>query len=343
MNRSTFLSTLLVGTVGVAGVLLVLFAWHLPPFASALPTTENAYLRGRVTTLSPQLSGYIREVRVQDFQEVHAGDVIAVIDDRIYQQKLAQAEAGLASAEAAMHVAEQNVRSAEATLGANEAAVVAANLSVATAQSANDRASGLLERGVTTTSATEQAALQLQNALSTQTQAQASRDVQREQIANARAQIASAQAQIDTATAAVELARLDLANTEIHAPSDGHLGQVSVRVGQYVSPGTALVSHVGEDVWLVANFNEGAMNSLSIGQPVKFSVDALAGQTFTGRIEGFSPATASEFSLVSGTNATGNFTKIPQRVPVRITIDPNQPRAESLVPGLSVNVKVQPQ
>ncbi|WP_283179770.1 HlyD family secretion protein [Gemmobacter sp. 24YEA27] len=342
MSRSFFVPTIIAGVIGLAGLLLVLFAWHLPPFAPSAPTTENAYLRGRVTTISPQLSGYIAKVEVQDFQEVREGDVIAVLDDRIYRQKLAQAEAGLAGAKAAMEVAVQNVRSAEAVLKSDAAALASADLAVETARSDNSRTTSLRERGVATEAALEQTELALQKALTAQTQAQATMDVQREQLANAKVQIASAQAQIDNANAAVELTRIDLGNTVIRAPAAGKLGQIAVRVGQYVSPGTALVSHVGQDLWLIANFNESSLNSLAVGQKVRFSVDALHGQVFTGVIESFSPATASEFSLIAGTNATGNFTKIAQRVPVRIRIDPGQARAELLAPGFSVVASVQP-
>lgn len=341
MNRSLILPTLTAAAIGLAGLLLVLFAWHLPPFAPQAPTTENAYLRGRITTIAPQLSGYVREVPVVDFQTVAEGDVIAVIDDRTYRQKLIQAEAVLAGAKAAKVVAEQNVRSAEAVQKSYEAALDAARLTVETARSDDGRTLSLRERGVATDAAAEQTALALQKALSAESQAQATLDVQKETLANAKAQIASAQAQIDSAVAAVELAKLDLANTIVRAPAAGTLGQVSVRVGQYVSTGSALVSHVGDDVWLIANFTEENMGRLQIGQTVRFTVDALAGQAFTGKIEGFSPATASEFSLVGGTNATGNFTKIAQRVPVRISIDPGQPGLDRLAPGLSVVVAVQ--
>ncbi|WP_225028239.1 HlyD family secretion protein [Xinfangfangia pollutisoli] len=340
MNRSHLLPTLIAGIIGLAGVLLVLFAWHLPPFSVTAPTTENAYLRGKITTLAPQLSGYIREVPVVDFQTVSEGDVIAVLDDRIYRQKLAQAEAALASARAARDVAEQNVRSAEAVVRADEAALKAAHLAVTTAQNDAARAQTLTARGVATEAAEEQAALALQKAISAEGQAQAALDAQVEQVANAKAQIAVAHANIASATAAVELARLDLGNTVIRAPAAGQLGQVSVRVGQYVSAGTALVSHVGTDLWVIANFTEGSVSGVVVGQAAEFSVDALQGQSFKGHVESFSPATASEFSLLSGSNATGNFTKIAQRLPVRIAIDPGQPGADLLSPGLSVIVTV---
>lgn len=340
MNRSLILPTIIVGIIGLAGLLLVLFAWHLPPFQPGHPQTENAYLRGKVTTIAPQLSGYVREVAVQDFQTVKAGDVIAVIDDRIYRQKLAQARATLASAEAAMNVAQQNVRSAEANERADQAALQAAQLAVQTSQSGTSRTSRLRERGVATEAASEQALLALQESMSAESKAQAALDVQREQVASNKAQIASAQAQIDTAKASVELAQIDLDNTVIRAPQDGKLGQVAVRVGQYVAAGTAMVSHVGRDVWVIANFNEGNLHGMRVGQVATFTVDAMNHRRFTGKVEAFSPATASEFSLVAGTNATGNFTKIAQRVPVRISIDPGQEMADLLAPGLSVVVDV---
>lgn len=126
MNKTHILPTTIAMAIGISGVLLVLFAWHLPPFRSAEPTTENAYIRGRVTSIAPQLSGYVSEVYVHDFQEVKQGDPIARIDDRIYRQKLAQAQAGLETARAALAVSEQNVRSAEAVRRANEAALASA-------------------------------------------------------------------------------------------------------------------------------------------------------------------------------------------------------------------------
>ncbi len=340
MNRSLLLPTVITGIIGLAGVLLLLFAWHLPPFAPAMPTTENAYLRGNVTTVAPQLSGYLSAVEVTDFRTVEAGDVVARIDDRIYRQKLAQAAATLASARAARLVAEQGVHSAEANVKSGEAALEAARSALATAASESERSRELRARGVTSATASEQVELALQNATAGLAQAQAQLEVQREQVNSARTQIATAQAQIDTASAAVELAQIDLSNTVIHAPGPGKLGQIGARVGQYVTAGTALVSHVGQDLWVIANFKETNLHGLALDQPVSFTVDAMGGRRFTGRVAAFSPATASEFSLIAGTNATGNFTKIPQRVPVRISIDPGQERADRLAPGLSVVVSV---
>lgn len=340
MTKTHILPTLVIAVIGIAGVLLVLFAWHLPPFALAQPTTENAYVRGRVTSVAPQLSGYLSDVDVQDFQRVKQGDLIARIDDRIYRQRLAQAEAGLSAAQAALAVGEQNVRSAEAVRRADEAALSLARAALATAESDYARAQELSERGVSSETAREQAELARRQAAAAVEKAQAQVDIQIQNIESARTQLDARRADIANAQAAVELARIDLANTTIHAPADGRLGQVSARKGQYVTAGTALVPLVGDDIWIVANFPETGVRGMRQGQRVDFTVDALQDRHFTGRIESFSPATASEFSLLAGSNATGNFTKIVQRLPVRISVDPGQEMGEYLAPGLSVVVTV---
>ena len=340
MNKTHILPTVIAAVIGISGLLLVLFAWHLPPFSPSQPTTENAYIRGRVTSLAPQLSGHVSAVLVTDFQEVKEGDIIARIDDRIYRQKLAQAEAGLASAKAALQVARQSVRSAEAVKRANEAALAAAQSALAMAEADNTRAAELSLRGVSSETARDQAGLAMQKALTGVQQAEAQIDVQTQSIESTRAQVSAREADVSSATAAVELARIDLSNTEIRAPASGKLGQVTAHVGQYVGPGTALVSIVEKDVWIIANFTETGLHGMRLDQPVRFTVDALGGQAFTGKVASFSPATASEFSLLAGNNATGNFTKIAQRLPVHISIDPDQPMQQYLAPGLSVVVRV---
>lgn len=340
MKKENLLPTLVALAIGLAGVLLLLYAWHLPPFRAAEPTTENAYIRGKVTTVAPQVSGYVAAVDVTDFQPVKAGDAIARIDDRIARQKLAQADAQLAAARAAMEVAAQSVASAEAVVRADRAGVDSARSALTTARTGWNRAQELRTRGVASQSAAEQSDLALRQAEAAVTQAEAQLDVQREAVKSARAALQSRRADIASAQAAVELARIELDNTVIRAPADGRLGQVAVRVGQYVTPGTALVSHVGRDVWIIANFKETSLTGLLPGEAVRFTVDAMRHRAFAGRVESFSPATASEYSLLAGTNATGNFTKIAQRLPVRISIDPGQQMAEHLRPGMSVVVHV---
>ncbi|MBK4217434.1 HlyD family secretion protein [Paracoccus caeni] len=340
MKKENILPTAIALVIGLAGVLLLLYAWHLPPFQPSEPTTENAYIRGKVTALAPQVTGYVSAVEVEDFQEVAEGDVIARIDDRIARQKLAQAEAQLAAAQAALEVATQSVASAEAVVRADEAGVSSARSALTTARTSWDRSQALRSRGVASQSSADQSELTLQQAEAGVTQAEAQLDVQREAVKSARVALQSRDADIASAQASVELARIDLENTVIRAPQDGHLGQISVHVGQYVTPGTAMTSLVGNEVWIIANFMETSLKGLRPGEVVHFTVDAMQHRAFTGRVEAFSPATASEYSLLAGSNATGNFTKIAQRLPVRISINPNQEMSNYLRPGMSVIVRV---
>ncbi len=147
-------------------------------------------------------------------------------------------------------------------------------------------------------------------------------------------------AAVESARAAVRLAEIDLDNTQIRAPRDGHVGEVGVKLGQYVTPGTQLMAVVPAQVWIVANFKEAQTARMAPGQLAHFHVDALADARLTGHVERLSPATGSEFSVIKQDNATGNFTKIPQRLAVRIAIDADQPIAERLRPGMSVVVNV---
>lgn len=340
MKKENLIPTAIALIIGLAGMLLLLFAWHLPPFQPAHPETENAYIRGMVTTVAPQASGYVSAVEVADFQTIKQGDIIARIDDRIARQKLAQAQAQATAARAATEVAKQSIASAEAAMRANQAAVASAQSALTTAESAWDRASALQTRGVAAQSSTDQSELSLQQARAALQQAEAQLDVQREAIATARVSMQAKEADIASADATVALAQIDLDNTIIRAPSDGHLGQVSVRVGQYVTTGSALVSLIGTDTWVIANFRETNLSGMAEGEAVEITVDALDHRVFSGRVQSFSPATASEYSLLAGANATGNFTKIAQRLPVRISIDPGQQMSEYLRPGMSVVVRV---
>ncbi|SMO74444.1 HlyD family secretion protein [Paracoccus laeviglucosivorans] len=341
MSKSHIIPTIIAVLAGLAGLLIVLYAWHLPPFQTTHPTTENAYVRGRLTTLAPQLSGYVAKVDVHDFDTVTAGQVIAEIDDRQYRQKLAQAQAAQASAEAALKIQEQSVHSAQAQVQSAEAELRATQAARATAESNWNRASALRSRGVTAQSTTDESELSLRQAEAGVVQAESAIAVARESVNGAEVGLAAKRADIASAKAAVELAQIDLSNTVIRAPSDGRLGQVGVRVGQYVTAGTALVSHVSPDVWVIANFKETQLHGIRVGDRATFSVDAMQHREYTGRVEAYSPATASEFSLLSSSNATGNFTKIAQRLPIRISIDPGQEMAEYLEPGLSVVVTVE--
>lgn len=329
---------IIIGTL--LGTSLVLYAWRLPPFTSSVEITDNAYVRGYVTTLSPQVSGYVVDVPVQDYQPVEKGQILARIDDRIYRQKLAQAEAALATQKAALDNSHQQEVAAQARIASSEAAVDSANADLEQAQSQSDRQDSLIRSGVATTSAQEQAHAALDRARAGMAQAKAAVEVSRQDLQTIIVNRGSLEAAVANAQAAVELAKIDLSNTEIRAPREGRLGEVGVRIGQYVAAGTQLMAVVPQDVWIIANFKETQLAGMAVGQPVDIQVDALSRKALRGRIERFSPATGSEFSVIKADNASGNFVKIAQRMGVRIAIDDPQDTASLLTPGMSVVVRI---
>ncbi|MBS9719188.1 HlyD family secretion protein [Tianweitania sp. BSSL-BM11] len=340
---SRYSATIIAVALGVLGVTLVLYAWRLPPFTSSVETTDNAYVRGQVTIVAPQLAGYVREVPVQDYQQVKKGELLVRLDDRIFKQKLEQAKANLAAQEASLANSEQQRRSAEARVRASEAALEGARVSLDIATKNWARIEPLLKNGVVTASEADQSRSAVEQARAADGQAQASLDVSRQDLESTKVARGSLEAAVEGARAAVELAEIDLQNTRITAPEDGRLGEVGARVGQYVSAGTQLVAVVPARRWVVANFKETQLAGMKLGHTVRMTVDALRGTDFTGRIERFAPATGSEFSVLKPDNATGNFTKVAQRLPVRIALDPDQPMTENLAPGMSVVVTIDKQ
>lgn len=333
-------TTIIVLLGGLSGLALVLYAWRLPPFHSSVEMTENAYVRGYLTIMSPQLSGYVAEVPVHDYEEVKAGQLLVRIDDRIYAQKLAQAQATLAAQKASLANSRQQELSAKAGIAASQAQLDSAKAAFNRASASWDRIRPLAEKGISTRSDADQSRAAFEQAEAAVNQAEAGLEVSRQALATTLGARAGLQAAVAGAEAAVELARIDLENTRIVAPRDGKLGEIGARLGQYVTAGSQLLAVVPHDVWVLANFMETQLDGMKAGQPVTISVDALQKSMLTGHIERFSPAAGSEFSIIRPDNATGNFTKVAQRVGVRIAVDPGQPLADLLSPGLSVVVRV---
>ncbi|WP_338512990.1 HlyD family secretion protein [Pseudomonas poae] len=338
--RVRILSSLGFAAIAIVGVLIVLYAWQLPPFSSAVETTENALVRGQVTIIGPQLSGYVFEVPVQDFQYVKAGDLLVRLDDRIYQQRLDQALAQQAVQKAALANVVQQRNSAQATIKLRQAALVDSQAQARKSSADLRRNEELISDG-----SVSRRELDVTRAAQAQTvaavaQAQANLEIARQDLQTVIVNRGSLEAAVASADAAVALARIDLANTRITAPRDGQLGQIGVRLGAYVNSGAQLMALVPNQLWVIANMKETQMADVQIGQPVSFTVDALNHRRFHGTVQHISPATGSEFSLLQADNATGNFVKIAQRVPVRISVDPGQADSERLRPGLSVVVSI---
>ena len=336
--RST--ATMAAAAIGAAGVFVALYAWQLPPFTSTVQVTDNAYVRGQITLIGSQLPGYVAEVAVQDFQEVKAGQLLVRLDGRIFVQKLNQAKATLASQRAALANSEQQRLSGEARVAASEAQVNSAAAAHRAAEAGWHRVEPLLQRGVVTQNEGDDRRAAHERAQAALSQAEAALEVSRQDLTAIVVGRQSLEAAVQGAEAAVELAAIDLQNTRIAAPKDGRLGEIGARQGQYVSAGTQLMALVPDRIWVVANFKETQLAGMQVGQPVTLTVDALQHADLRGRIERFSPAAGSEFSILRPDNATGNFTKIAQRVPVRVEIDPDQELARQLTPGMSVVVSV---
>jgi multidrug resistance efflux pump len=325
----------------IAALVAILMAWRVGPFAGGVESTENAYVRGQVTIVSPQVSGYVTQVPVKDFATVKAGDVLARIDDRIYRQRVAQARANVANARAALADNPQQAATRAATLRSQQAAIDAARAQLTRTQADNARIEALARQGFVANRERDASRAALRQAQADLRQAEAARTIAEEGIHSVEVGRGGLQASVEGAQAALRLAEIDLANTVIRAPVAGQLGEIGVRQGQYVTAGTQLMSLVPHDLWVIANFKEAQTAKIRPGAVARFKVDALGGERLTGRVEQLAPAAGSEFAVIRPDNASGNFVKVPQRIAVRIRIDPGQAAAARLRPGMSVEAEVE--
>lgn len=343
---------LIVGAVALL-VALAGVAWLLSPRASE--STDNAYVKADSSTVAPKVGGLVTDVLVQDNQHVHAGQPLVKIDMRDFNARVAAAEADLADAVAGV----ADARAALAALGADRRLAVAGVRAVQTnirsadaeyARADADRAryEALLAQGFATRRDVERMRATAVGAASALDRTRADRDTATRQVdvTLARrpvleAQLAKAGAAEARARAALDLARQDRDHAVVLAPIDGIVGNRQVQIGDYVQPGTRLLTLVpARGLYVVANFKETQTRGMQPGQAAKVHVDALDGETLRGHVESFAPASGAEFALLPFEPGTGNFTKIVQRVGVRIRIDPDQPLARRLRAGLSVTAEV---
>ena len=313
---------LVVVVLMLAAVAAVLDAWDLWPFASRVEITDNAYVRGRTTVIAPQVSGYVVAVLVSDYARVKAGQVLVRIDDSTYRARVEQARANLAAAQSSL----ANNRQARAS---GDASLLSQNATLARAKADMVRVDELVKDGSVSVRERDQTRATL-------AQAEAQSEIARQNIRTIDVGRGGLEAQVAAAQAALRSAEIDLEHTVIMAPEAGQVSEVGVRLGQYVTNGTQLMSLVPAERWVIANYKEAQTAHMAPGQAATFRVDALAGEQFIGRVEQLSPAAGSEFSVLKPDNATGNFVKVPQRIGVRIAIDPSQADFGRLRPGMSV-------
>lgn len=304
-------------------------------------TTDDAYVRAQLTQLSARVAAAVKTVEVDDFQRVKAGDLLLQIDPADYLAQVAQAEASEAGARAALDNLANQVALQNATIAQAEAQQVSAVALALEAQQEQARQQSLMQ--------TQSGTLQkLQQAIAASGKAQADVKASEAAVAAQRQQLAvlagtkqQRAADLQGAMAALDAARLRLGYTRIRAPFDGVVSERQVQPGDYVNIGTNLISVVPlPNVYVIANYKETQLRRVRPGQRVDIVADTFSGEALIGRVERISPASGSQYALLPPDNATGNFTKVVQRIPVRIAFDKGQPLLDRLLPGMSVTTRI---
>jgi membrane fusion protein (multidrug efflux system) len=306
-----------------------------------LESTDDAYVGGDITVIAPKVPGFIAEVAVTDNQSVHAGDLLVKLDDRDYRAALAKAEAAVSGAQATIANLEATRRLQQAMIAEAQAGIAAADAESVRARDDQVRFRQLSADAVASVQTFQKADAVYKQALAGGDRARAALEAAQRQLDVIDAQKEQAQATLASAIADRDMARLNLGYTELRAPIDGTVGNRSARAGAFASVGAQLVSIVpARGLWVDANFKENQLAHLKPGMPATIEADVLPGEQFHGHVVSLAPATGAQFSILPPENATGNFTKIVQRVPVRILLDGDASELGRLRPGLSVTADV---
>lgn len=307
---------------------------------SSETSTDNAYIRGDVTSLAPKIAGYITEADVVDNQTVRAGDVLFRIDDRDYNARLAEAAANIQAAQARLANVDAEITLQHALVRQAEAQQRATEAEMKRAIKASDRRRKLVVTGAVGQEAVDDSDAARASGAAAVSAAAAAVDAQEQRIGVLAAEREAAIAALAQAVAKRDLAQIDLDSTVVRAPVDGVVGNRQVRVGRYVTPGTPLLDLVPvQELWLVANFKETQVEHIKPGQRATVTIDGYPDATLEGVVDSFAPGSGSAFSMLPADNATGNFVRVVQRVPVKILFVKN-PLVGRLVPGLSARVEI---
>jgi membrane fusion protein, multidrug efflux system len=359
----SYITPILVVLLALAVVITITRNWNAWEGGKAEQVTDDAYVRGDLTPLSTKVTGIVRAVNVADYQQVHKGDVLVELQDDDYRAQVDQANAAVAAARAGI---EENLRQrqlqdariekalagidqAKAQIAAAEAGKEAVQAQLTNARSERKRQEGLYQTHSTTQQSLE-AAVAAEGNLSGQfasreadlTQAQTmlrSTEIGAEAERRSKAVLESGemqlQADLRAKQANLAVASVNIGYTKIYAPGDGTVGERQVRPGQLVSPGTQVISFVALTKWVQANFRETQLTNVKVGDPAELRIDQYPGQVIRGRVVEIAPASGSQFALLPPDNATGNFTKVVQRIPVKIALE-DSTFASKLRPGISV-------
>jgi membrane fusion protein (multidrug efflux system) len=332
---------ILVFVVAIGIILVVSTNWTRWEGTAGWQGTNDAYLQADLTPISAKVAGYVRELPIQDYEHVHKGQLLAQLVDDDYRAAVAQAEAGVATAAAQA----QALRAQHELQLANvEAArAVVASTTASSDQNGRDlaRQRRLLETGSSSTEAGEKLATARAQIAAQLAQNRAQARAAERQLAVLEAQLAQSEAAVAAQRAALDAAKLNLGYTTITATQDGVIGQRQVKPGQLVGVGSQVTTLTPlPNVWVIANYKETQLTHMAVGQKAEITVDTFPGHTLRGHLLAFAPASGAEFALLPPDNATGNFTKVVQRIAVKIVIDDADGLAERLVPGMSVEARV---
>src|SRR5271156_5012354 len=362
-----YVTPLIVLLLAVAIIVTVTRDWNAWEGGHAEQVTDDAYVRGDLTPLSTKVPGIVKEVKVSDYQKVRAGDLLVQLEDDDYQAQVAQASAAVEAARAAIEnnrrqreledakidKAQAGVEQSKSQITAAEAGINSVHADLVRTSEERTRQEALLATHSTTQQKVEQAVAD-QERLTAQASsreadlAQAKTglhsseigvETERRSKAVLESQDLQLAADLHAKEAALTVAQINLGYTKIHAPADGTVGERQVRAGQLVSPGTQVLTFVAETKWVQANYRETQLTHVKVGDAAEIRIDEYPGQTFRGKVMEIAPASGSQFSLLPPDNATGNFTKVVQRIPVKISLD-DTAEAAKLRPGLSVTATV---
>jgi membrane fusion protein, multidrug efflux system len=360
-------TSLIVILLAIAIIVTITGSWNSWEGGRVEQVTNDAYVRGDLTPLSTKVPGLVREVNVNDYQQVHKGDVLVQLDDDDYKAQVAQAVAGVEAAKAALENNRRQRELQDAKIDRALAGIDQANAQVTAAQAGKEavqadvkrtreersRQEALFKTSSTTQQVVEKAvadeerfAAQYASSDADLTEAHTSlrsnestAEAERRSKAVLESQGRQLVAELHAKEAALEVAQVNLGYTRIVAPADGTVGERQVRAGQLVSPGTQVIPFVENVRWVAANFRETQLTNFKIGDPAEIRIDVYPGKVIKGRVLEIAPASGSQFALLPPDNATGNFTKVVQRVPVKIALD-ESPLTSQLRPGLSAVVTV---
>lgn len=330
-------------TLALCGAVIVVATLGIYGFTGerGQQSTNDAYISADYSNVAPKVAGFISQVLVEDNQQVKAGQLLAVIDDRDFQTALAASEADVLAAQAQYEQASAVVQRQASVIAQSQATVEVSKAEVTFAEQEQNRYAHLAGMGAGTVQNAQQARNRIDTARARQNSAVASLAADRKQVDFFTAQQHAAEAGLKRARAARDQARLQLSYTRIVAPVDGMVGERAVRIGNYVTPGARLLSVVPLDqVYVVANFQETQLTQVTPGQAVDVRVDTFSGEALKGHVESIAPATGVTFAAIKPDNATGNFTKVVQRLPVKIVLDPGQPLLARLRVGMSVEAAI---